>query len=334
MTAYDQIKHSLFPNERMVIAITGLSKNAGKTSLLNWLLKHFPQYEYGLTTTGRDGEEKDLVFGTEKPKVIVSKGTIITTFATEIQRNAHCYEVLEKTRFQAGGKDIWIVRTIADSEAEIVGPASVSEQQEIIKRLRILGASTIVIDGSLDRKAVLLNEKVQAMIIAAGANYGNSDSIIKELRRLHILRNIPIESDVLANLDNIAIFKAGWIQTELQSLLGNEKQFLELCHDQYPDKIYIPGAITGANWHKLGSFFLSFHGRVIIRHPFNLQLNLVNVELISEELDITTVYPFIMNAIAVNSGAINGNHIDSEALLAEVREYIPELPVIDIMGIE
>ncbi|MBN2830448.1 MAG: hypothetical protein JXR56_09030, partial [Candidatus Cloacimonetes bacterium] len=73
MTIYEEVQKAVFPNENTVVAITGLSKNAGKTSLLNWLIRSFPDYRYGITTTGRDGEEKDLVFGTDKPKVKVLK---------------------------------------------------------------------------------------------------------------------------------------------------------------------------------------------------------------------------------------------------------------------
>ncbi len=334
MTIYDQIKKALFPNDRMVIAITGLSKNAGKTSLVNWILKHYSVYRFGLTTTGRDGEDKDTVFGTEKPKVLIAKNTIFTTFADEIKRNPHCYEVLERTRYKAGGKDIWIVKAIMDTEAEIVGPASVTDQKEIIERLRILGASTIIIDGSLDRKAVLLNDSIQAMIIAAGANYGSIEMIVKELRRLQILKSIPVTKEFSDKTEFISLYKDEWITTNLMSLLGNEKRFLELCHEYYPDRIYIPGAITGKNWHNLGSYFLDFHGEIIIKHPFNLQLDLVNVKLMQEEMDIKTIYPFLMNAIAVNSSAINGNHVDSEGLASTIREYLPELPVVDILNIE
>ncbi|MDZ4121487.1 MAG: hypothetical protein U1C33_03650, partial [Candidatus Cloacimonadaceae bacterium] len=66
----------LAPQGKTTIALIGLSKNAGKTSLLNFLIKSAPRIRFGIMSTGRDGEEQDTVFATPKPPVILSAGTI------------------------------------------------------------------------------------------------------------------------------------------------------------------------------------------------------------------------------------------------------------------
>ena len=62
------------------MSIVGMCKNAGKTTMLNWLLTggHL-RGTLGLTSIGRDGESTDVVTGTEKPGIFVKEGTLIAT---------------------------------------------------------------------------------------------------------------------------------------------------------------------------------------------------------------------------------------------------------------
>ena len=59
-------------NETKTMSIVGMCKNAGKTTMLNWLLTagHL-RGTLGLTSIGRDGESTDVVTGTEKPGIFV-----------------------------------------------------------------------------------------------------------------------------------------------------------------------------------------------------------------------------------------------------------------------
>ena len=52
-------------NETKTMSIVGMCKNAGKTTMLNWLLTagHL-RGTLGLTSIGRDGESTDVVTGT------------------------------------------------------------------------------------------------------------------------------------------------------------------------------------------------------------------------------------------------------------------------------
>ena len=67
-------------NETKTMSIVGMCKNAGKTTMLNWLLTagHL-RGTLGLTSIGRDGESTDVVTGTEKPGIFVREGTLIAT---------------------------------------------------------------------------------------------------------------------------------------------------------------------------------------------------------------------------------------------------------------
>ncbi|MFR6085879.1 MAG: hypothetical protein ACLUIX_00750 [Oscillospiraceae bacterium] len=63
-------------NGVQTMSIVGMCKNAGKTTMLNWMLHHDRlQGTLGLTSIGRDGESTDVVTGTEKPGIFVREGT-------------------------------------------------------------------------------------------------------------------------------------------------------------------------------------------------------------------------------------------------------------------
>lgn len=63
------------------VCIAGMSKNAGKTTVLNAFLDAFHAHGVGVAVTsiGRDGESNDVVFDVAKPEVFLKKGDIAAT---------------------------------------------------------------------------------------------------------------------------------------------------------------------------------------------------------------------------------------------------------------
>ena len=63
------------------VAVMGMTKNTGKTVSLNHLLAQAQSAHVavGLTSIGRDGEERDQVFSIPKPPVMVTPGCLVAT---------------------------------------------------------------------------------------------------------------------------------------------------------------------------------------------------------------------------------------------------------------
>ena len=85
-------------NETKTMSIVGMCKNAGKTTMLNWLLTggHL-RGTLGLTSIGRDGESTDVVTGTEKPGIFVREGTLIATAKDMLRLGDTTLEIMETT---------------------------------------------------------------------------------------------------------------------------------------------------------------------------------------------------------------------------------------------
>jgi len=74
----DKLKSDL--DQVRTMSIVGMCKNAGKTTVLNWILSEVQRGKcMALTSIGRDGESTDVVTGTEKPSIFVPSGTLIAT---------------------------------------------------------------------------------------------------------------------------------------------------------------------------------------------------------------------------------------------------------------
>ncbi len=320
-------------NKNRIIAITGLSKNAGKTSFLNWFVKNLQTSSLGIITTGRDGEDLDLVGGHKKPKVLVPAGSFYSTFPNEIQFNSTNLEIIKKLKFKAAGKYLYLVRATNDLEAEVIGPATVKEQIELAKIILNTGAKQIIIDGSLDRKSIVLSSDIDSVVIVASPVFGTINEIQNELSKIRILSAIPQTTDKNSfhNEKNIILINNDIFQkTQMSSIYGNESSIIDLLQrNNFPKtQIFFPGAITDISYNKMKNSLASFKGKLLFKHPLNIQIS-CPTSLIYNSI-IETVNSFTIGGIVLNSYAVNGNHLDCDELRGILRSAFCEYPIIDI----
>ena len=317
-------------NDWQIAAIMGISKNAGKTTFLNWLVEKYVQTTLGIITTGRDGEDFDLVGGHTKPKVKVPTGSFYSTGEKVIIRQANSLEVISKLPYVAGGQRLWLVRALEDIYSEIIGPATASDQIELAKFIISQGAKHVFIDGSLDRKSVALSPDVDAILLVAGATAGNLEFLNQEIARLSLLSEIPQTNITLTNPEKISYKIAGEIHiSDYSSVLNQERNILSLPRIPEAEWVYFPKAFTARNLEILGSALQK--PKFIFRHPLHLQLTYEQLSHIASKISVMNKIK--IDAIALNSYSVKGNHLDCEVLRAEIRQGFPRIPVIDISEI-
>ena len=84
--------------EYETIAVTGLCKNAGKTTAVNNIVDELHNdFRLGLTSIGYDGEEKDEITLLEKPRIMVYKGMVAATCEQCLEKSDISHTLLEKT---------------------------------------------------------------------------------------------------------------------------------------------------------------------------------------------------------------------------------------------
>ena len=350
-TDKERLLEAISGKGKRISVIVGLSKNAGKTTFLNWLLENTPFAKKGVITTGRDGEDFDVLERIKKPKVNIPSAAIFTVRASEISKKSGFLEVLEKLPYKAGGQNIWLVRTDNGLESEIIGPPSVFEQIETARKILTYGADHIFIDGSLDRKAIGSAPDVDSLIVSGSPTYGNLARLKRGFKRLHDLTKIrefgelysPQLKQLMLQDENIKLYFLTRDSSELvkeltlpfKTLLGHEKEIVNILRGTGRDPIllYIPASITEKTLLLLKSMIQETGNlRIVIKHPFHLQLDDQSNRWLRHKNILLTLKKIDIAGFVINSYAVNGNHLDCEQFRNAIRDDFP-LPVVDVMEI-
>lgn len=173
------------------IAIVGTCKNAGKTTVLNWILHGMQRPRVlGLTSIGRDGEEEDQVFQTSKPTIFVPSGHIVATAKESIFNGDATGEILDTTGYRTALGEVVILRVLVGGYMQLAGPSSNHQLQHLIQKMRGFGAETVIIDGTIDRRSLASPQVADAVILATGASLSPDESVVVEstLHTMTLLR--------------------------------------------------------------------------------------------------------------------------------------------------
>jgi hypothetical protein len=194
------------------VAVMGMSKNTGKTVALNHLLAQAANagVAVGVTSIGRDGEDRDQVFFIPKPPILVWPGTIVATARATLQRSKVRWKLLGSTDISSAMGEIVIVKVLDYGEMEIAGACHGSGQRKAIAQLQQCGAALVLLDGALGRSHHASPAIADAVILATGAALGGgmADVIRKTRDRLAILGIAPAD-EVTRNLCEPLFAKGG-----------------------------------------------------------------------------------------------------------------------------
>ena len=130
-----------------VLSIVGMAKNAGKTTALNYILEEAMDEGMllGVTSTGRDGESSDLVTGTEKPRVFLDAGTLVSV-PTQLYEMADAgLEILKMTDYSTAIGDLMICRVADSGYVQIAGPLNIQAHKKLCREMLDMGAEMILI---------------------------------------------------------------------------------------------------------------------------------------------------------------------------------------------
>lgn len=156
--------------DHSVIAVIGLCKNAGKTTTMCRLIRELDGTPIALTSVGRDGETTDLVTGTEKPEIWVSKGTL---FGTARGLLSLCDVTLEVTGVTDCSTPLGVVgvfRALSDGYIQLAGPSAVAHLGPLCQQFYDQGAKRVIIDGAAGRKSLAGAGSESCAILCVGAS--------------------------------------------------------------------------------------------------------------------------------------------------------------------
>ena len=218
---------SQLKKEYKTLSIVGMAKNSGKTTTLNYLIEEAMDegIVLGVTSTGRDGEGTDLVTGTDKPRVFLDTGTIVSVPRKLYELADAGLEILGMTNYSTALGQIMLCRVAESGYVQIAGPVNTKGQKEMCREMLAYGAELILIDGAVDRRSVAAPDTSDAIILATGAVLSRSMKKVVETT-VHIvnLYQLPVLDDgkardkILLNLNRERIMLIKGNKTEMLDL--------------------------------------------------------------------------------------------------------------------
>jgi len=323
------------------IAIIGMAKNAGKTTALNYLIEEAADegMVIGVTSTGRDGESTDLVTGTDKPRVYLYAGTIVSVPVQLYELAEAGLEILRMTRYQTALGQLMLCRVAESGYVQVAGPVNTVDHKSMCDDMVGLGAELILIDGAVDRKSIAAPATSDAIILATGAVLSRS---LKKavLETIHVvsLYQLPVIADeeirtkieTSTKEDKIKLFKREGTEV-LDVLTGlSAGRILDDAIDEETEWVYIPGALTYsiiADIHpeKLKSITFA------LKDPTKIFISAAQWQQLRKRgLKVEVLKNIEIAALTVNPYSPSGYSFDDKELLNAMRDAIGSIPVIDV----
>lgn len=323
------------------VSIVGMAKNAGKTTTLNYLIEEAMDEDIvlGVTSTGRDGENTDLVTGTDKPKVYLQTGTVVSVPRMLYDLAESGLEILRMTNFRTPMGEILLCRVAESGYVQIAGPLATVETKEMCREMEELGAEFILIDGAIDRKSIAAPDTSDAIIIATGAVLSRSmNRVVAQTAHVVNLYSLPVfaEKAALREIharkedDPILVISSQRVEAlDLRTGLTCGR-FLDEAIGEDTKYVYLPGAFTKSvirdiTPKKLKNF------QFIVKDPTKIFIDDTSwQQLLKKGLRISVLQNIAVAAITVNPFAPGGYAFDHKVLRDAVQQAIPDIPVIDV----
>lgn len=174
----------LIPDELETVSIIGLSKNAGKTTVLNGLVQEmYRKRSIGLLSIGIDGEERDVWSGRPKPPVFVPEGSWVATADTLLNQQPEAWRIIESTPLTTVMGQVMIAQAKRDTSVQLAGIHTKEGMQEALQVFKQLGVSLHFIDGAYNRKTSASPLLAQGIFLVVGAAAATSLSRLETQAR-------------------------------------------------------------------------------------------------------------------------------------------------------
>jgi hypothetical protein len=167
-----------------VTFISGSSKNAGKTTFLNYLLPRLRREgEFAFLTIGIDGERKDQIFGTDKPVIHTEVGDNLLTCESMMNNSDGSFEILQVFPWKTVLGKLVFLKTLRSGLIELAGPENNDQLQHIIEFIKESAEiGTILIDGAVNRITQISSSKGSGFYYVSKIAPENYKSALERIR--------------------------------------------------------------------------------------------------------------------------------------------------------
>lgn len=333
------------------LAIIGTAKNVGKTVALRAILSSLGErgVVVGVTSTGRDGEARDVLDSSiVKPRIELGAGALVATALPLLARCDARVEVLRETSFRTPLGRVVVGRMLERGEVEVAGPGSASAVRKVTDMMFSLGATRVIIDGSLDRRAAAQPTVSDGVILATGAVLDRDrDEVVRRTAVAAALLRLPrVRDEELRAVAEAAPSHLAMVDGE-DGAVALPREYV-LRGDAEPDAKWDPVLARASALVVRGALTEPFLERVARARggtAATAGLTIVADDAAKVFLDapaaarctargiaIEVLSPINLMALTVNPVAPSSHRFDSRELCDALALAIPDVAVVDVVS--
>jgi len=324
------------------ISIIGTAKNVGKTTTLNYMINIAKnRYNLGLTSIGRDGESKDEIFSTPKPRIYVEKGTIIATAKHCIFNSDITKEILVAVNLNTPLGEILIIRALSDGFVELAGPSKNADLIKIKKMLYDLNCDLVIVDGAVNRKSYAAPIVTDATILATGAAFSKDIATVVD-HTSHLVNILSLEAEYDLQIISLSkkIFKVGTIgiissnfDTKIIDSINIREALKGIKKELVVDFPYIIAkGIVSDNFVEELMKYANHYNRIVLLVEDSTKLFLSREVLSRFQKSggiLKVIYPIKIVGVTINPKSPNGDGFSKDKFLKLLKQNI-QIPVFNL----
>ena len=318
-----------FTGDAPAIAIIGMCKNAGKTTVLNRFINeyHWLGRRIAATSVGRDGERVDLVTGTEKPSIYLHEGMLAATASGLLPFSDVSREILDVTDHMTPLGRVVIFKARSSGFVQLAGPSSVNDMALLCKQLYAHGAETVLIDGALDRRSPAASALDGSCVLSTGASLGKDmDAVVDATAFICRLMTLPVHDHEITSAGRFTAFGNGGIIAA-----DTVEDLCAALRNMAAVGVVVSGAFTDTMAHFIWQSNVELDGmRLIVEDSSRILFEQGTYgRLLARGANFLVKHETRLVAVAINPVSSGGWRFDADLFLEKMR-HATALPVVDV----
>jgi hypothetical protein len=315
------------------LSLVGLAKNTGKTETLTTILGDHAAAgrRVGVTSIGRDGEERDAIDARiAKPRIRLAAGDLVATTGALLRASGLAHARLHQTGIRTPLGEVVIARLQEPGSVEVAGPSMAADVRAVSESMAACGAEQVLIDGAIDRRAASSPAVADGLVMATGAVLGEDIEQVVSLTRDAVeLVRLPLAGSGLADQGEEVALTRGIV-------LGSEPAETARLLREHPGArtFRVEGALSERFLESLLAARRERGGRelrITVSDPTKVFLSGRGPGWYRRQgLAIEVLQAVELMAITVNPVAPQSHRFDSELLRALIKEAVDDVPVFDV----
>ncbi|MDR2511355.1 MAG: hypothetical protein LBC89_02635 [Bacteroidales bacterium] len=320
------------------VAIVGTAKNTGKTTCLNYVIERLysEKKNIALTSIGVDGEERDVLYDTPKPRIVLHEGMLFVTSKKDFEQREFPAKLLSVSERGTPLGHLVTARATGSGKMVLSGPSDSLWLQQMIAEMPKYGVQLTIVDGALSRMSLASPAVTDAMILCTGVACCPQlpELIHKTKFRCQLIDLEQVSSDLQKQLQSLE--NGVWIQNENSGIwtkLGNSVFTLENLTEntlKNMQNLYVSGAVTDVLF-KMLNMRKNQQLRLIVGDFTKLFINAFTYDkFIRNGGQINVLQKAKLLAVCTNPTSPEGVRLNPAMLREKMQEAL-DLPVYDIV---